>query len=880
MHKIRLTKIEQKIHAIFPEIATTSLLKKNNVVIAMSIAFAIPLFALFLDLLVQQNSFSCETIFGLYIKNPSHFLFLLFPVITISWIIVSRRFEIDMLSANALIEEKKAIIQKNADFAKKIGEGDFSATTEHLDDTDVVGRSLIVMRSNLLANKIREDEINWIAKGKEIVSNELRIYSDINNLSKNVLIKIIEYTNLVQGAFYIYEDERKKIINTATYAYGRKKLRKQEFSIGEGLVGQAAFEMDTIYRKELPAEYVTITSGILGDKKPGSLLIVPLVSDNQLHGVIEVASISDHIPALTIRFIEELSHIIARTIFNLKVNYRTEHLLKDAQQMTEELRENEEELKLNAEEMKASQEELEKVNKNLESKILEIVNSEKRLHSLLENASEVISIFNPDGTVRYESPSAKNILGYDSDEIIGTDGFSRIHDSQADMVQIIFAKLLKNPDKPQTFEFKYTKKNNDVVWLESIGRNLIYNPAVHGIIFNTRDITLQKIAEKEQRMRSKMQSLSENSPDMIVRLGLQSEIFYSNPNVEKYTGCKPQDMIQKSFYEVDFDEHYILLFKEITSEISQQNKKIDIERTVHSPSGDRIMQVNAIPEHNEDNELESILIVAHDVTVSKMIEREIQEKNKKITESINYAYRIQSAILPDSKIVSRFLPSNFIFYEPKDVVSGDFPWFFVKGDYTYIAAVDCTGHGVPGALLSILGYFILNNVVDHERILPTGEILDQFHTNVRKALKQDMANAEAHDGMDIAFCKINLKTNILEFSGAHRPLYLLRKSEIIQYKGNMKAIGGISIGKKIEKKFETYAIQIEKGDRIFFFSDGLQDQINRDKMKYSPARIRDIIINNQSSTMQQTYTAFFKDFQSWRGKMNQVDDILLIGIEF
>lgn len=880
MRELKLTNIEKKIHTALPEIGNISLLKTGNVVIAMAIAFAIPAGALFLDIFFSQSDFSPASFFYLYEVHKSHFFLLLFPFITLSWVLVSRKFESEMNKANAIIEEKNSIIRRNAGFAKKIGEGDLSTTADDLDETDMVGRSLILMRDNLLANKIKEDEINWITRGKEIVSNELRIHTDLNDLSYHVLVKILDFTKLIQGAFYIYDDEAGLITNTASFAYGRKKFLKQKLSIGEGLVGQAAFEMDTIYRRELPPDYITISSGILGDKKPGSLLIVPLTSDDKLHGLIELASINDSISPLTIRFVEELGHIIARTIFNLKVSYRTERLLRDAQQMTEELRENDEKLRQNAEEMKASQEELEIVNKNLESKILEIVNSEKRLHSLLENASEVISIFNPDGTVRYESPSAKNILGYDSEEMIGTDGFSRIHDSQADMVQVIFARLLKNPDKPQKFEFKYTKKNNDIVWLESIGRNLIYNSAVNGVIFNTRDITLQKIAEKEQRMRSKMQALSENSPDMIIRLGLHSEIFYANPKVEFFTGFKPVDMMQKSFYELEFDEKYLELFKEITGEITRKNQKLDFERNFITPSGARVMQVNAIPELTEENELESILLVVHDITVSKMIEREIQDKNKKITESINYAYRIQSAILPDSKVVSRYLPSNFIFYEPRDVVSGDFPWFFTKGDNIYIAAVDCTGHGVPGALLSIIGYFILNNVVDHERVLKAGEILDQFHMNVRKALKQDMANAEAHDGMDIAFCKINLKNKMLEFSGAHRPLYLLRDGEILQYKGNMKAIGGIPVGKKVEKKFETHTINICKGDRIFFFSDGLQDQINIDKIKYSPARIREIILNNKAATMAQTYNAFFKDFHGWRGKVNQVDDILLIGIEF
>ena len=136
------------------------------------------------------------------------------------------------------------------------------------------------------------------------------------------------------------------------------------------------------------------------------------------------------------------------------------------------------------------------------------------------------------------------------------------------------------------------------------------------------------------------------------------------------------------------------------------------------------MQVNAIPEFDESDKLESVLVVSHDITDRKMIELEIQNKNKKITESINYAKRIQTAILPNSRVISKALPDSFILYKPRDVVSGDFPWFMQVKDDIFIAAVDCTGHGVPGALLSLIGYFLLNDIVRSRKITEPGKILD------------------------------------------------------------------------------------------------------------------------------------------------------------
>ena len=232
-------------------------------------------------------------------------------------------------------------------------------------------------------------------------------------------------------------------------------------------------------------------------------------------------------------------------------------------------------------------------------------------------------------------------------------------------------------------------------------------------------------------------------------------------------------------------------------------------------------------------------------------------------------------------MINEYFPKSFIYYRPRDVVSGDFPWFFPKDDITYISAVDCTGHGVPGALLSFIGYFILNNVVDKYDGLTSGVILDLMHAGVRKTLRQDSGNTEARDGMDIAFCKIDRKQMKMEYSGAHRPLYLLRQGELIQYKGNPKAIGGIPLGKKKEKDFVTHFIDLEKGDKIFFFSDGMPDQFGGPKgRKYSPKRIRDIITDNAEATMSQYDGIFDKDVRTWMKNTHQVDDILLIGIEF
>lgn len=852
---------------------------------SLVIGFMFPIIAWGIHTILNKLPFSFKTLIKIHTDNPVLIIIDLVPfiIIFIAYHFTKKR-KSEKENFAAKIKERDIKLSKMAEFAKQIGEGNYQTSLDLSGNHDILGSSLLLMRDNLLSNYKKESEQSWIAEGKEIVSNLLRLHNNIDILSNEVLKSLVSYISVVQGALYIYDEDKKLLRNLATYAYSRKKYINQEFKIGYGLIGQCAYEMDYIYRTEVPDDYVYITSGILGDQKPQSLLLVPLITDDKLQGVIEFASVQPQISELTIQLLKELGEIIARTLFNLKVTQRTEQLLKESQQMTVELKENEEQLRQNAEEMQATQEELRNSNEQLESKILEVENAQKRLYSLLENASEIISIYDKNMTMTYESPSVTKILGYTPEEMMGGKDMDRLTRKGEASIRDMFKAVLANPDEPVSIQYTYMKKDGQKIFIEATGRNLLNDPAIKGIIVNSTDITERKRAEREERLKSKMQSLSENSLDMIIRLSMVGQFFYANPVVKKYIGIEPKDVINKTLNDINIPELLYNYFKNsiegIKTKSNNQSAELTIPAEVDGEISQRIMRFDAIPEYNE-NELETILFVGHDITEAKQIELEIQDKNRKIEDSINYAQRIQSSILPDNNIIRHHLPKSFIFYLPRDVVSGDFPWFFKRDDDIYIAAVDCTGHGVPGALLSFIGYFSLNNIVDHTKKMTAAEVLDQLHFGVRKTLKQDMEDAEARDGMDIAFCKINHQDKELQFAGAHRPLYLLRDNELIEYKGDRKAIGGIPHHKKEEQNFTNHVINFKRGDRIFFFSDGLTDQLGGDEeKKYSPKRVRDMIVENKHLTMEKLNAYFVEDFQKWRGNNKQIDDVLLIGIEF
>jgi PAS domain S-box-containing protein len=818
-------------------------------------------------------------------NNPLLYLIDLIPVIFITGTyLLDRRRLRDFDKFTSMLNERETRMNAMADFAKHIGERDYHYRLDISTDHDILAQSLLIMRENLFQNAKKESEQNWIAEGKETISDMLRQGARMDELSNSVIRTLVDYTKLVQGALYIYNEDKKILSGAATYAFNRRKHTSSEYKLGYGLIGQCAYEMDYIYRTDIPDDYVTISSGILGDQKPRSLLLIPLITDEKLQGVMEFASLEKSIPELTIAFLKELGEIIARTIFNLQINERTEKLLHESQQMTLELQENEEELRQNAEEMRATQEELKKTNENLEAKIQEVENAQKRQFSLLENASEIISIYDMNMMLKYESPSVIKILGFTPEEMMNGKDIDRLTRKGENSMREMFRLLLANPSEPVTIQYTYMKKNGQKIFLEATGRNLLDDPAIEGIILNSSDITERKRAEREERLKSKMQALSENSLDLILRLSTVGQFFYANPTVKQFLNAEPKELLNKTYHEIRMSDVLLDYFRETIETIkaypNKTSAEITIPAVIEGLQTNRIMSFAAIPEFNE-NELETILFVGHDITEAKRIEHEIQDKNKKIEDSINYAQRIQSSILPDIRTVREYLPKSFIYYKPRDVVSGDFPWFFRHGNDIYIAVVDCTGHGVPGALLSFVGYFLLNNIVDRDREIKASEVCDLLHFGVRKTLKQESEEAEARDGMDIAFCKINPVDKELQFAGAHRPLYLLRDGELVEYKGNRKAIGGIPHRKKEEENFTNYAIRYKRGDKFFFFSDGLPDQLGGpEEKKYSPKRIRELILENKDLPIEKYSTLFADDFEQYKGEGKQIDDVLLIGIEF
>lgn len=250
---------------------------------------------------------------------------------------------------------------------------------------------------------------------------------------------------------------------------------------------------------------------------------------------------------------------------------------------------------------------------------------------------------------------------------------------------------------------------------------------------------------------------------------------------------------------------------------------------------------------------------------------EIEEKNRDITASIRYAERIQRAMLPRE---DSFL-ETFVLYMPKDIVSGDFYWMYDNGDIQFIAACDCTGHGVPGAFMSIIGHNSLNKVVREYGITRPGAILDQLNAEVVKALMQ--RNEETiNDGMDMALIAFDRKKFTLEFAGAYNPCYVVRNGEATIYKGDRFPIGMSSMQAK--KTFMNQTVEIQPGDMIYMSSDGYADQFgSKDGKKYKSGNVKKLLCDIWNLPIAEQRDKLQKEILEWKGELAQVDDIMFIG---
>lgn len=357
-------------------------------------------------------------------------------------------------------------------------------------------------------------------------------------------------------------------------------------------------------------------------------------------------------------------------------------------------------------------------------------------------------------------------------------------------------------------------------------------------------------------------------------------------HLELYKSHKNLKNNEKALYHFEKYQEIkeIVLNEENSNKLKQQQISFAVEKSEKEAEIERLKNVELRKANDE--------ITKH--------KKEIEKIHKEISDSINYAQKIQETVLPTIDILKKHLNDFFILFKPKDKVSGDFYWWTNVGNHTIITAVDCTGHGVPGAFMSMLGISLLNEIVIKEKIINPAEILSRLRTQIIKALKQTGEAGTQKDGMDMAIISINHETNTLQFSGANNPLYIIKKNKkkgessllkndavktfalptlpftLYEVKPNKMPI---AIYEKMDN-FTTHDLPLEKNDQIYMFSDGYADQFGGPKgKKINYKHFKNLLLENINKPMIEQQKQLNLAFENWKGSVEQIDDVVVLGIK-
>ncbi|HVA98788.1 MAG TPA: SpoIIE family protein phosphatase [Bacteroidia bacterium] len=378
-------------------------------------------------------------------------------------------------------------------------------------------------------------------------------------------------------------------------------------------------------------------------------------------------------------------------------------------------------------------------------------------------------------------------------------------------------------------------------------------------------------------------AILEKINSLIVVVSQKGEVEYVSPSVKRILGFEPEQLMGNGWWNLtrssDMERNAIKTL--VNRQIKQDTliETIPYEQLLKTGNGGE----RWILWNTSKGPLNTLVGIGHDITERKNAEQELLEKNKTLfqhnkdmLDSIQYASRIQAAILPDVEKIKTTFRDAFVLYQPKDVVSGDYYFFYKKEKKVFVAVVDCTGHGVPGALMSVIANSILKEVIVKKGIEEPSEILYAMDEELFLALNKQN-NDITNDGMDVSMGVFDFETNIFTYSGAFRPLILIRDSMVLEFDSNRYPIGFYGETKKI---FSSTKMEMKEDDTFYFFTDGYCDQFGGEqKKKFNRKRFKELLLSAQSMEMDEQESFLQYALLNWRQEEPQVDDVLVMGIK-
>lgn len=503
-----------------------------------------------------------------------------------------------------------------------------------------------------------------------------------------------------------------------------------------------------------------------------------------------------------------------------------------------------------------------------------------RLNVAVEQSSNLIMITDTKGNIEFVNKAFEDITGYKGKDVIGKNPrFLKTKYLSKDVYKELWETIASG--NVWRGEFHNRKKDGSTYWEDA---TITPVKDEKGNIMNymavKEDITDRKKAEKEI---NSMALFAKLNPEPVFRFNKERIVLQSNPAANQVFNKETLvneniNMLLPELEKIDIaeliDDNKILtlshtikanIFRFIIRGISELNvcQIYGSDITERVKAAEKIKkQKSEIEQQHEELKTQSEYITA---------------QNRKITDSIKYASRIQAAVLPQYDYIKKLLPQHFILFKPRDIVSGDFYWATAKNEKVVFVAADCTGHGVPGAFMSMLGVSFLNEIVNKNPISTAGFILDNLRDYVKSTLSQEGKADEAKDGMDLSLCIIDKENKILQFAGAHNPLIYFRNGELHEIKADKMPIG---IHASEEMPFTNHVLEIEKDDIFYMFSDGYHDQLGGDKRrKFMKKPFKRLLGKIHQKPLAEQKEILDKENVDWIGNYEQIDDIIVVGFK-
>jgi len=570
------------------------------------------------------------------------------------------------------------------------------------------------------------------------------------------------------------------------------------------------------------------------------------------------------------------AELIARVNTHLKIKNQNTFILKQKK-----------ELENKNSDLEILNKDIEDANQQIINSNVELIKKEKEFRSIFNNIDDIFYRTNMNGDLLMISPSGRKIHGEEKLENIKTKHVEHTF-VNIEQRKKMLDKLLKN-GRVDNFLLKLKNYKNENIYVEA-SSYLIYDEetelpiAIEGIL---RDITEeQNIRELLKEEQQKLNTIYRNVQSGIVLIDAETyKIVDANPaalkllkdlkSYEKNRDCS--SICNKEDAELDcpMNNNKEKMANHECTLINKYDEEIPILKSISKIKiRGKNFYLETFTDISEQKEMQVKL---------KEKSKKIQEQNHEIISSINYAYKIQNAILPSEDFMKNYLPENFIFFKPKDIISGDFYWTKQINNTFFVAVADCTGHGVPGSFISTIAITMLNEIVGRRYILDTDKILNELRKQIILLLHQDHIRAKTiHDGLDIALCSIDLYDYKMSYSGAYNPLIYIRKNEKTnKFELNEIKADKMPISSFIRMNpFKKHEIQLKEDDKIYLFSDGFADQIgDLSQKKFYIKFFKELLLKNSYLPMCDQKTILKDAFMLWKGNFMQIDDVTVLGMK-